>query len=366
VSSWVTAGPLPALGARPAEEPKTYEVAEGRIEIKPRLKYELMLSLHVLRCAEDHHLLFTKWAQQMRASLKPSTLRQATNLNAVIHEWQLCSLVQNYDGPDTIKGITDHLRRDAKRECRNWAVAWKAQVDQLGVPPEKFGRWLADFLKRYYREGFGRTWESEHRRLVREQAPESVQALEELPYSILEFLEKRTGRKFQGVPKLIFYPSSFSRPQHAYGFEENGCKVVVYKVAKGPAEMMSSAFHELLHPLLRGWHDPERTQQAVRELGDRAQFQKETQAMRGSYGYPAGCVEEIIVHALANYLCVKAGVFSETVARQHGYCPYEGAMYDALFDRYEEFSAVDDFIFHAITHIQTAGTPEEPKWQYQR
>src|SRR5512140_970730 len=73
-----------ALGGGNSAHPKTYDVADGRIEIKPRLKYELMLSLHVLRCAEDHHQLFTNWAQQVRASLKPATLRQTTNLNAIV------------------------------------------------------------------------------------------------------------------------------------------------------------------------------------------------------------------------------------------------------------------------------------------
>ena len=83
---------------------------------------------------------------------------------------------------------------------------YSCAVDQLGVPPEKFGGWYADFLRRYYREGFGKKWEGEQRQLVREQAPETVKALEQLPYSILEFMEKHTGRKFQ-VPfdvQLVF------------------------------------------------------------------------------------------------------------------------------------------------------------------
>lgn len=347
------------------ENPETYEVAEGRIQIKPRLKYELILSLHVLRCAEDHHQLFTNWAQQMRATLQPATLRQATNLNALVHEWQLCSLVQSYDGPDTIAGITDYLGQDKRRECYDWAVSHKDVVDRLGVPPKKFGRWYADFLNHYYRQGFGDLWVREQRQLVREQAPATAKALEQLPFPLLAFMEKHTGRKFQGTSKVIFYPSSFSRPQHAYGFEENGSKVVVYKVSKEPAEAMATAFHELLHPLLGGWRNPERMRKAVGELGNLAQFDKETQLLRGSYDYPYGCLEEILVHALGNYLCVKADVFTEAAARRYGYGPYQSAVYDAIFDHYETFPVVDDFIFDAITHIHSAGTLEQPKWVYQ-
>ena len=88
--------------------------------------------------------------------------------------------------------------------------------------------------------------------------------------------------------------------------------------------------------------------------------------MRDSYGYPSGCVEEIYVHALGNYLCVKAGVSTEATARRRGYGPYQTAVYDAIFDRYQEFPMVDDFILYAITHIQPAGTPEQPKWVYKR
>ena len=46
-------------------EPVIYKVSSGGIEIKPRLKYELIISLHVLKFAEDHHKLFMPWAQQM-------------------------------------------------------------------------------------------------------------------------------------------------------------------------------------------------------------------------------------------------------------------------------------------------------------
>jgi hypothetical protein len=39
-------------------QPIVYKVSDDRIVIKPRLKYELIISLHVLKYAEDHHELF--------------------------------------------------------------------------------------------------------------------------------------------------------------------------------------------------------------------------------------------------------------------------------------------------------------------
>ena len=367
---------LPSAQAAPAEsapppegasstEPKTYRLADGCIEIKPRLKYEIILSLHVLRCAEDHHPQFIGWANQMRAWLKPETLREATNLNALFHEWQLCSLVQNYDGPDTIDGLTAYIQADARREVASWAGRFPAAtLKQAGADRQQFASWYADLLERYYQEGFGKTWEAEHRRLVQEQAPETAKSLEQLPYSITGFMEQHTGRKFQGGSKVIFYPSSFSRPQHAYGFEENGAKVVLYKVSESPGGAMATAFHELLHPLLRSWHYADRMKPVIAALGRQPPFERTAQALRSSYDYPAGCLEEMIVHALGNYLCVKAGTMTEAEARRHGYGPFQTALYDAMFDRYEKYRLVDDFIYFALTHIQPAEERGSPKWVY--
>ncbi len=62
--------------------------------------------------------------------------------------------------------------------------------------------------------------------------------------------------RLSGSTRIIFYPSSFSRPQHAYGFSEKGALVVVYKVGGPPSAIVDTAFHELLHPLLRDcWND---------------------------------------------------------------------------------------------------------------
>ena len=69
-------------------KPVVYKVSRGRIEIKPRLKYELAISLHVLKSAEDHHELLVPWARQMRKDLSEKTLNDATIIIENSHEWQ--------------------------------------------------------------------------------------------------------------------------------------------------------------------------------------------------------------------------------------------------------------------------------------
>ena len=364
------AAPLPPASPntpnRATNQPIVYSICDGRVEIKPRLKFELFLSLHVLRTAEDHHQLFIPWAERMRASLAPETLRQATNLNALVHEWQLCSLVQDYDGPDTIEGITNYLARDAKKTTARWAgQQGRGRCRQVfGVGPDQVGAWLAGFLSRYYAEGFGKEW-PEQRRLIEQQAAADVRTFERLPFSIAEFLEKHTGRKFQGPTRIIFYPSSFSRPQHAYGFSEQDNKVVVYMVGDSP---VGTALHELLHPLLRGWNGQNRMQKVVADLGREPLFKADVSKIRGSYGYPDGCLEELLVHSISNYLCVKAGAgsYSEAKARRQTYGAYENALYDAIFDRYDSFPVIDDFIYYALTHIRKTADSGKRQFSYER
>lgn len=340
----------PAIEAQ--RSPPTYSLSGGHIEIKPRLKYELILSLHILRCAEDHHRLFVPWAQRMRAALKPETLQQATNLNAHVHEWQLCSLLQDYDGPDTIQGLTGFLRQDADRTIEQWAAHDGASSQELNIAPKQFGAWFADLLKRYYTEGFGQEWTVGHEPLVRRQAAESAKALEALPFSITGFMEKHTGRKFTGDTKIIFYPSSFSRPQHAYGFSEQGALAVVYQVGGPPLAIVGTAFHELLHPLLREcWNDPN-LNPLISALAQQPLAQTEAKPLLGSYNFPRGWVEELVVHALANHLSVKAGFYTEADARRQSYSSFETALYDSIFDRYGSFTRTDDFLPYALSHIQ--------------
>jgi len=358
----VMAADVPAVQPQLEKELVTYTICDGRIEIKPRLKYELFLSLHVLRTAEDHHQLFIPWAQRMRASLAPEALQQATNLNALVHEWHLCSLVQDFDGADTIEGLTQYLRQ-ARPAIAPWAGRYPEICRRtFGVGPEQLGDALASFLSRYYAEGFGKEW-PEQQRMIEQQAALDVRTFEQLPFSIPAFMEKHTGRKFQGSTKLIFYPSSFSRPQHGYGFTEKGDKVVVYKVGTSP---MGTALHELLHPLLRGWQEPERLQKAITELGQQPLFKTDVSGLRAGYDYPQGCLEELIVHAVANYLLVKAGLETEANARRHSYGAYENALYDAIFDRYDSFPVIDDFIYYALTHIRTAEQKGRTRFAYMK
>ncbi len=342
---------LPPPTRAAATNSPTYSVRGGRIEIKPRLKYELILSLHVLRCAEDHHKLFVPWAQRMRASLKPETLQQATNLNARIHEWQLCSLVQDYDGPDTIQGLTGFLRSDADKTIERWAVRNPDACRELKIAPKQFGARFADLLERYHAEGFGKEWAAEQEALVGQQAAASAQALEALPYSITAFMEKHTGRKFSGSTRIIFYPSSFSRPQHAYGFSEKGALVVVYKVGGPPSAIVDTAFHELLHPLLRDCWNDARLNPLVAALAQQPLARTEAKPLLGSYNFPSGWLEELVVHAVANCLSVKAGFYPEANARRQCYSSFEAALCDAIFDRYDSFPRIDDFLPYALGHI---------------
>ena len=99
----VPPGPAPAADV---------QLAGGRVVIKPRLKYELGLSLHVLATAEDHHKLFVPWAQRMRSALRPQTLQAAGTLIRLSHEWPLCNLLRAYDGPDDVAAMAAFLERD--------------------------------------------------------------------------------------------------------------------------------------------------------------------------------------------------------------------------------------------------------------
>jgi hypothetical protein len=331
-----------------------YEVSKGRIEIRPRLKYEIAISLHVLKFAEDHHQLFVPWAQRMRKDLSEQTLRDATVLIENTHEWQLCSLVQEYDGTDTIEALVEFVRGDDERAITEWAsTKGRGVIKALGLTPDQFPGWYADFLNRYYDEAFEKQWLSEHRELVFEDAESVAEELEFLELSPTAFMEELTGRRFTGSAKIILYPSSFSRPQHAYGFSERGHKVAVYKIGGGRKGVLGTIFHELLHPLIRGWREAERMKQPISELARQPLFRIGWELRgRGSYDYPTGWLEELIVHAVSTYISHEAGMYTEEAARRHSYGNYENALYDAIFDRYDTFDRVDDFILYAITHIK--------------
>lgn len=192
----------------------SFPVADGRIVIKPRMKYELPLSLHVLAFAEDHHKLFVPWARRVRQSLRPETLAAATTLIRESHEWQLAHLVRGFDGADDIAAIAAFIERDQDGAIRKWAGERAKLTQALGLTADGFARWYAGLLRAYYDEGFGREWTVLHRQLIEDDATalvEQFRNLKELPTTLLERL---TGRRFVAQGKLLLYPSSFSRPAH--------------------------------------------------------------------------------------------------------------------------------------------------------
>ncbi|MHC4242685.1 MAG: hypothetical protein ACYSU4_09790 [Planctomycetota bacterium] len=342
-----------------------YSVSNGTIEVKPRLKFELMLSLHVLRTAEDHHQLFIPWAQEIRQSLSEETLQQATSLADIYHESQLASILADYVGEDSIEGITAYIEADRGGKLKQVA-SWNrtALKKAFDIEPHEIDTFAADFFRRYYNEGFGKLWEQEHKKLVHSDAEKMAKELEKLDFSITEYMEQFTGRKFDNSSKIILYPSSFSRPQHAYGFTENGVKVFLYKIDKGIISVIGSGFHELLHRLIDGWEKPERIKRNINKLAKQELFEKTCQELKKSYGYPVGPLEEQLVHSMARYMLYKKGYIDEKQTRRGTYGPYEDALYDVLFDKYDSFDNVDDFIYYALSNIKVAGEGKEAHFEY--
>jgi len=354
------------LGTQAAvDEGLIYSVGNGEIEIKPRLKFELMISLHVLQTAEDHHHLFIPWAQEMRRSLSKETLQQATSLINIYHESQLASILADYVGEDSIEGITAYIEADRGGKLKR-AASWnrKALKKAFDIEPHEVNTFAADFFRRYYDEGFGKLWEQEHKQLIHSDAEKTAKELEKLDFSITEYMEQFTGRKFDNSSKIILYPSSFSRPQHAYGFTENGVKVFLYKVDKGIISVIASGFHELLHSLIDGWEKPERIKKCIKKLAKEELFEKTCQELKKNYGYPVGPLEEQLVHSMARYMLYKKGYIDEKQARRGTYGPYEDALYDVLFDKYDSFDNVDDFIYYALSNIKIAGEGKEARFEY--
>jgi hypothetical protein len=350
-----------------AEEivPFAYKVSNGRIEIKPRLKYELIISLHVLKFAEDHHKLFIPWAKQMRKDLSEKTLHEATMLIENAHEWQLSSLAEGYDGADTIEGLVEFIKGVGSN-----VTIKRARLDYLlrerELNAKEFSAWYADFLKRYYEEGFKKQWFSRHKELVYKDAKAMAKKLESLDISLTDFMEDFTGRQFKGSSKIILYPSSFSRPQHAYGFSEGGHKVAVYQVGGGNKGVIGTVFHELLHPLIRGWWEAERMKEPISELAKESMFKASWEEKgKGSYPYPNRWLDELVVHSVSNYMLYKAGFVSKWwVRRFSSYCNYEKVLCEAIFDRYDTFDNIDDFIFYAINNIEVIGKGSKARFKY--
>jgi hypothetical protein len=346
-------------------ETEVYKICDGRIEIKPRLKYELAISLRALESAEHYQQLFVPWAQKMRKGLSERTLSDAMTLIENTHEWQLCSLVQDYDGPDTIEGVVDFIRADNDKAIVKWATN-NPITKILGITPEQFPNWYADFLGRYYNEGFREQW-PEHRKLIYEDANSMAKELESVQISPVAFMEKITGRKFSGSKKLILYPSSFSRPCHGYGFKESGNLVSTYQIGTGRNGILQMVFHELLHFLIRDWWQAERMQNPIAKIANEPLFKTGwEQKGKGIYPYPNYWLDELVVRAVSVYIAYKAGAITEKDARIHAritsYNSYETALYEATFDRYDTFDNIDDFIFYALTYIEVVGEGKDAKF----
>jgi hypothetical protein len=334
-------------------KPVVYSVANGSMLIKPRMKYELGFSLHVLVTAEDHHKVLVPWAEEMRRSLSKRTLGDAEAIGRNMGDWQLGSLVAEYDGPDSIECIAAYVQADPNGTIGRWASERLGFCKKLGVRPEDFTAWYAGFLHRYWYEGFGRQWGQEHGPLVYGDAERMSKEIEGMEPPLIEFMEKNTGRKFTGSTTIIFYPSSFSRPHHAYGFQEKDGKAVIYRVGGDKADIIGSATHELLHPLIRGWQDRPGVKEAIeRAAANPALRECWQQKGKGSYDYPRGWFDEMLVHGFSNYLDCKLGIDTPENARRNVYCSYEAAMVDAMFKKYESIGNIDDFAPYAITHIE--------------
>jgi hypothetical protein len=356
---------VPADVTAPAPS-ATFELAKGHVVIKPRLQFELALSLHVLGKAEDHHQLLVPWAERMRRSLRPETLREAGLLMEHTHEWQLANLLRSYDGPDELEAIARYLEQDRDGIVSDWAARdGLAQLHRdLGIDAPRFARWYAGFLRRYWHEGFGREWLACHAQLVADDAAVIAKELAGESESPDAFLEKLTGRRFASTGRVILFPSSFSRPQHAYGFQDGDDKLSTYRIDSGRAEALGSALHELLHPLLRGWQNAPEVAPLVAKLAQSAAFRATGNEWARSYSYPDGWVEEQLVHALANFAMVRLKLADEREARARSYGVFEDALYDAMFRDYDHFATVDEFFLHFLRHVEERQVQGKVRYEY--
>lgn len=333
---------------------------DGRIVIRPRLKYELVISLHVLQFAHDHHDSFVPWADAMRASLSPATLADAEQLLTHAHEWGLADLLADYSGGDDIKDISAYLRADTSGRGRAFAEAQSELCEALGVDATGFADWYADFLERYYTEAFAATWKVEHGPLVRADAARTLAALE-AEANPVEVLEARTGRNLHGPGEVVLYPSSFSRPSHGYGFEEAGHPVALYRVGGDVVEVLGTIYHELLHPMVRAWTEASELRPLVSRLAASEAFRRDWEREgEGNYGYPDNWLDELFVHAISRYLLHRQGYLPREWVPTNSYCAYEDALYDALFAAYDEAGTFDAFAAHALVSIVETGDPQRP------
>ncbi len=67
---------------------------------------------------------------------------------------------------------------------------------------------------------------------------------------------------------------------------------------------------------------------------------------------------------MARYMLYKKGYIDEKQTRRGTYGPYENALYDVLFDKYDSFDNVDDFIYYALSNIKVVGEGKEARFEY--
>jgi len=61
----------------------------------------------------------------------------------------------------------------------------------------------------------------------------------------------------------------------------------------------------------------------------------------------------------------KAGFVSKGwVHRFSSYCNYEKALCEVIFDRYDSFDNIDDFIFYAVNNIKVIGKGSKARFKY--
>ena len=119
-----------------------------------------------------------------------------------------------------------------------------------------------------------------------------------------------------------------------------------------------------MHSLLDEWEKPQRMEKVISKLAKQKLFEKTCEKLKSSYPFPVGTLEEQLVHSIATYMLYKKGYLDEQKVRRHSYGPYEDALYDVLFDKYDSFDNVDDFIYYALSNIKVIGENENARFEY--
>ena len=346
-----------SCGAPQAQpETPTTSVTSGPLEFVVHLKYELFLSWHVLATADEedfHHEVLRDWATDLRATLLPETVADIEDLLAHVHESHFATAVAGYSGPSSIEGLIGWLSTASDDLLENPARWYEMELAE-------FRGHLVDLIQRFWDEGFGETWNSEHLPLLVADIGHAAEALDGLAESPADSIERLTGRSVPGEG-IAFYSSSFSRPNHGYMFEEPERLAVVYQADAVVEQLQSTALHELLHPTLRDggtpWHELSGVPEALDRLTGAPLFADDAAALASSYGTPWAVVDELLTATLANYFFTEVTEHTEEDVLGWGYASstLQGALYEAAFRCYFAYGDVDRFIPFALQAIEVAG-----------